>query len=87
MELWMIYWITINFVAFFIMGYDKSQAKKGSRRIAEHTLFLIAAAGGALGMWFGMRKWRHKTKHVSFVYGIPLLVVFNAAIAFYFGSA
>lgn len=83
----MIYLIAINFVAFFIMGYDKSQARKGSRRIAEKTLFLIAAAGGALGMWFGMRKWRHKTKHGSFVYGIPLLLVFNAALVYYFGSA
>lgn len=84
MKLWIIYLLVLNLIALVIMGYDKAQAKKGRRRIAERTLFTIAAAGGAPGIWMGMRKWRHKTKHKSFVYGIPLLVVLNAALVYYF---
>nr|WP_280875094.1 MULTISPECIES: DUF1294 domain-containing protein [unclassified Paenibacillus] len=79
--------LVLNLISFVIMGYDKAQAKKGGRRIAERTLFIIAAAGGALGMWMGMRKWRHKTKHGSFVYGIPLLLALNAALVYYIALA
>ena len=43
--------------------------------------FLTAAlpylAGGALGGMLGMLAFRHKTKHKSFVIGMPLLLLLN----------
>ena len=36
-----------------------------------------AAMGGALGGMLGMLAFRHKTKHKSFVIGMPLLLLLN----------
>ncbi|CAM3649308.1 DUF1294 domain-containing protein [Cohnella lubricantis] len=74
-----IYLILVNAIAYILMGYDKRQAKLRGRRVPEKRLFLAAASGGALGAWIGMRSFRHKTKHASFVVGIPALFVLNAA--------
>ncbi|OEH86980.1 hypothetical protein BHU72_01615 [Desulfuribacillus stibiiarsenatis] len=67
----------INIIGFIIMGYDKNQSRRKGQRIAERTLFLIAATGGASGILLGMNAFRHKTKHKSFTIGIPLLLILN----------
>ncbi|MBB6734356.1 DUF1294 domain-containing protein [Cohnella zeiphila] len=74
-----IYLLLINVIAFGMMANDKRRAVagRGRRRIPEKNLFLAAALGGALGAWIGMRVCRHKTKHASFVVGIPALLVLN----------
>lgn len=43
-----IYFILINVIAFSLMGLDKRKAKKKQWRTPESTLFLSAAAGGAV---------------------------------------
>ncbi|WP_394922393.1 DUF1294 domain-containing protein [uncultured Robinsoniella sp.] len=80
------YLILINLTGFFIMGLDKSKAKRGKWRIKERTLFLIALAGGSIGSLCGMYFFRHKTKHRSFVIGIPAILILQAAgiICYYF---
>ncbi|MEI7025542.1 DUF1294 domain-containing protein [Paenibacillus sp. y28] len=70
----------INFVAYMLMGSDKSRAQRRERRVPEKHLFALAAAGGSLGVWLAMRHYRHKTKHASFVFGIPLIVLVQAAL-------
>lgn len=82
MKLLFIYLIIMNVIAFFVMGYDKSKARKGGRRIPERRLFGLSAAGGALGAWIGMRVWRHKTKHPSFQFGVPALLLLNLAAVY-----
>ncbi|MDD2515659.1 MAG: DUF1294 domain-containing protein [Candidatus Gracilibacteria bacterium] len=72
-----IYIIIINLVAFVIMFLDKRYAIKKKWRIREQTLFLLALAGGALGMFFGMSLFRHKTKHSSFRLIVPILIVLD----------
>jgi uncharacterized membrane protein YsdA (DUF1294 family) len=79
-KLLLVYLMIVNIAAFLMMGYDKSLAKARERRIPEKRLFGVAAAGGALGLWLGMQGWRHKTKHRSFVVGVPLLFILNVAI-------
>lgn len=69
--------IALNIFGFLIMGYDKGLAKFHGRRIPERILFLIAAVGGAVGVYGGMKLFHHKTKHPTFVYGIPLLIGLN----------
>ncbi|WP_127578908.1 DUF1294 domain-containing protein [Paenibacillus koleovorans] len=77
MKLLVFYLIVLNFAGYAVMGYDKQQAKRKNRRIPEKRLFLIALAGGAAGVLIGMQLWRHKTKHLSFTVGIPLLLALN----------
>lgn len=70
----------VNLIAFVLMGYDKHQSRRGGGRIPERTLFLFAFFGGALGIFFGMRAFRHKTQHKRFVYGVPALLAWNLAV-------
>lgn len=70
----------VNLVSFALMGYDKHQARHGGGRIPERTLFLFAFFGGALGIFLGMRAFRHKTQHKRFVYGVPALLAWNLAV-------
>lgn len=78
-----VYLVIINYVAYITMGKDKAYAKRNKRRVPEARLFQLAFFGGALGVLTGMSRYRHKTLHASFRFGIPLLLVLNAAIAAY----
>ena len=57
------------------MGVDKRRAKKRGRRISEKTLWLFIVIGGSIGGYFGMKCFRHKTKHSQFAYGIPAVMI------------
>lgn len=69
-----IYGIIINVTGFAAMGIDKYKAKRQLWRISEKTLFTIAILGGSIGSSIGMYKFHHKTKHKSFVIGIPAII-------------
>ena len=69
-----IYLAAVNVIAFAAMGIDKAKARAGKWRIAESTLFALAALGGALGGTLGMRAFHHKTKHKEFRFGFPALL-------------
>jgi uncharacterized membrane protein YsdA (DUF1294 family) len=60
------------------MGIDKKKAIKKKYRISEKTLFTWAIAGGSIGSIAGMQFFRHKTKHMSFKLGMPLIFVVQA---------
>ena len=77
------YLLAINIATFFLYGIDKYKAKKGRWRISETTLLTMAAIGGSIGAWSGMRLWHHKTKHKKFKYGIPILIILQVALAVY----
>lgn len=68
------YLIIINAVAFFLMLADKVKAKKKRWRIPEATLMLTALLGGSPGALAGMYTFRHKTKHLKFTMGIPIIL-------------
>ena len=69
------YLLIVNIVAFFLMGIDKKKAQIGAWRIPEKTLFLSAILGGGVGAIAGMQLFRHKTRHRSFVIGMPLILL------------
>ena len=77
------YLLAVNIVTFLLYGIDKYKAKKGKWRISEATLLTMAAIGGSIGAWAGMRLWHHKTMHKKFKYGIPVIIILQVAIAVY----
>ena len=77
----LIWLAVINLVTFAVYGIDKAKAKRGAWRVPEKTLFLLPLLGGSLGALLGMRVFRHKTKHWYFVWGIPLILLAQIALA------
>ena len=77
------YLLAVNITTFFLYGIDKYKAKKGKWRISEATLLLMAAIGGSIGAWVGMRVWHHKTMHKKFMYGIPIIIIIQIAVLVY----
>ncbi len=75
-----IYLIFINIITFFIYGADKYKAQKKKWRIPEKKLFLLALIGGSIGAEAGMLCFRHKTKHLRFMIGIPAIFLFQICI-------
>ena len=83
MNIILYYLLAINIASFFLYGIDKYKAKKGKWRISEATLLTMAAIGGSIGALAGMRLWHHKTMHKKFKYGIPVIIIFQVALAVY----
>ena len=83
MEETICYLLAVNITTFLVYGIDKYKAKKERWRISEATLLLMAVIGGSIGAWVGMRIWHHKTMHKKFKYGIPVIIIFQVALAVY----
>lgn len=81
MHLLFIYLAIINAISFLLMLVDKYKAKKNLWRIPERTLMGFAAIGGSLGALAGMYLVRHKTKHLKFTVGIPVILFLHVLIA------
>ncbi|CQR48090.1 hypothetical protein BN1058_02435 [Paraliobacillus sp. PM-2] len=71
----LIYIIIVNSMSFVMMGIDKRRSKKRKWRIPEKKLWLVAIIGGSIGSIIGMRFFRHKTKHRTFIIGMPMLLI------------
>lgn len=80
MKMFLYYFLFINLYAIYAMYSDKSKAKQGKWRTPENSLFIIASAFGALGIYIGMQLFRHKTKHNKFVIGIPAILILQILI-------
>ena len=76
----LLYLVAVNLVTFFIYGIDKFKSKRAKWRVPEATLLGLAAVGGSIGAWLGMKLWHHKTLHKKFRYGIPLILMAQIAI-------
>ena len=77
------YLIIINIIGVIINCIDKHKAKHNKWRIKEATLWIIAILGGAPFTYITMKAIRHKTKHTSFMIGMPLLSVIQIAAIIY----
>ena len=75
------YLAAVNLVTFTVYGVDKAKARRGAWRVPEKKLFLLPLLGGSLGAVLGMLTFRHKTKHWYFVWGIPLILLAQMALA------
>ena len=80
MEILLGYLIVINALGFALMLADKQKAKQNEWRIPEARLMWAAALGGSIGCLLSMYLFRHKTRHLKFTVGIPLLLAAQIAL-------
>lgn len=81
MKFILLYLLIINAAGFLFMLADKWKARKNRWRIPEATLMTVAALGGSIGSLLGMYTVRHKTKHLKFTLGIPLILAVQIVAA------
>ena len=67
-----LFFILINFIAIVLM-----------KRVRESTLLIVALVGGGLGEYYAMYKYKHKTLHNKFLYGVPIAIMINTAMVTY----
>lgn len=79
-----IYIVVINILTFFIMWWDKHEAKLGDWRVSENFLFVLVILGGGIGGIAGMYIFRHKTQKWYFKYGFPAILLIEIFILLYF---
>ena len=78
-----LYLAAIPLISVIVTCYDKIAAKKFPKhRTREKTLFLLSALGGSVAMFVTMQMIRHKTKHRSFMIGIPMIMIAQAALIY-----
>ena len=75
------YLAAVNLAAFAAMGWDKTRAERGERRIPERTLLMLAAIGGSLGAVAAQQAFRHKTRKQPFAGILLVILAVQAAIA------
>ncbi|MGN0504781.1 MAG: DUF1294 domain-containing protein [Ruminococcus sp.] len=76
----LIYLAVISLISVIVTVCDKHAARKRKNRVSENTLMLLSVLGGSVFMYLTMHIIRHKTKHLKFMLGIPL--IFGAQCAF-----
>lgn len=78
-----VYLIVVNISAVAVYGWDKLGAKQGWPRVPEKILLLLALLGGSVGAMAAMTFFRHKTRHLKFIYGVPMIFVLQIAALVY----
>ena len=78
-----IYLAAISLLAIGMTLYDKRAAKKSAWRIKELTLLVVSLLGGSVAMFATMWIAHHKTKHLKFVVGIPVIIALQIAVIVY----
>ena len=80
MKLILLYGIAVNMVTFLAYAIDKCKARHHRWRIPEATLLGLAVIGGSIGAWAAMYTVHHKTRHLKFKYGVPLILALQTAL-------
>lgn len=82
MKYFIILLLLINIISFIVMYYDKHRAIKHKSRVSENRLLLHAVCFGSIGIWAGMYLLHHKTRHMKFVLGVPLILIAQVFIMY-----
>ena len=72
-----------NLAAFAAMGWDKSCARRGERRIPERALLTLALAGGGLGAALAQQVFRHKTRKQPFASALLAILIAQLVLALF----
>ena len=82
-EIFYWYLAIINALVLAVYGGDKLFAKLDSWRVPEKVLLLLALLGGSIGALLAMQIFRHKTRHLKFRYGVPMILLLQVAALVY----
>lgn len=77
LKVFLVVYVIWNVYVFVAMWRDKRRAKLHRWRISEASLLFMGAALGGIGLYAGMKYFRHKTAHSKFVIGAPILIIVN----------
>ena len=80
MRLLIIYLAAVSVLSAAVTVYDKTAAVAGRRRVSERSLFFLAVSGGSAAMYITMLTVRHKTLHMRFMIGLPLILAIQISI-------
>ena len=75
-----IYLCVVSLISIGVTVSDKIRAGKGKWRTPEAVLLTWAALGGSLAMYIAMVLIRHKTKHIKFMLGLPMIMAFQTVV-------
>ena len=84
MKVILFYLLIMNAAGFLVMTADNLFSKSNAWRVPERNLLGVAAIGGSIGVWLAMYMLRHKTKHMKFVIGVPVILAIQVGIVLYF---
>lgn len=76
-EVFMIAYLLWNGYVFLAMGRDKRMAELRQWRIQELNLIFMGFVLGGIGLYAGMKYYRHKTKVRKFAVGAPIMIFVN----------
>lgn len=83
MEIFIIYICIISLISIIVTVCDKYFAIHHKWRVRESTLLILSALGGSVAMCITMQLIRHKTRHIKFMLGIPIIFIIQLIILFF----
>ena len=81
--LFITYELLINLITYFTYAADKTKARQHKWRIPERTLILLAILGGSPAALLAMYHYHHKTRHIKFKLGVPLILITQIVLIIY----
>jgi uncharacterized membrane protein YsdA (DUF1294 family) len=79
-----IIFLIFNIGGLVVVAVDKSKAIHHRWRIPERVFFTMAVLGACPGVYGGCLLFRHKTKHKSFMWGLPAILALQAVLIIWF---
>ena len=71
------YLLLINIITYFTYAADKTKARQNKWRI------LLALLGGSPAALLAMKHYHHKTRHLKFKLGIPIILIIQIVITYF----
>ena len=83
-DLLIVYLLVVNAATFIIYGIDKWKARHDRWRVPEAVLLFLAMVGGSVAAVLAMRMFNHKTNKNKFAFGIPIILLLQAAALIFY---
>lgn len=72
--------VVMSVISFAVYGLDKQRAVTGGRRIRERSFHVLAFLGGWPGAVLAQRRFRHKTRKLSFLIAFWFVVILHVGL-------
>ena len=79
--------LIFNLAGMAVVAVDKYKAIHHRWRISERVFFIMAVLGACTGVYGGCLLFRHKTKHNSFMLGLPAILALQAVLIIWFWAS